>query len=345
MGIIINEGTVTPSTPSAPSVLCNYANLVNEVAFFLYGLRPTATDVITEGVATTAQATDILRAIAKGLQFIYSAYRWSFLRQLVSITTYPAYVTGTITVDASGNVTGTDTVFPSYSASANGRLYIPSVGTYLVATRDSDTALTLTDYNGGAITSATIYSLGFNTYPLPSGVDSLEGPLTYPPGSDWPPVKLDRVPELEIRRLLIYSVSVDRPRIYAETMDTFDPTVGSTRYVTLFPVPDDEYLLTAVGTIRPQMIDVTNQYPLGIEVLSPCIAESCLAAAERDMDDAEGVHNRALVPLLEMAIQRDKEYSSPDTLGIDRGQESCDDFVQRRSTSIYWDAGGYTGYL
>jgi hypothetical protein len=111
------------------------------------------------------------------------------------------------------------------------------------------------------------------------------------------------------------------------------------------------YVLTAVGTLRPQMIDATNKYPLGIEVLAPCLTESCLAAAERDIEQKDAnhpdaVHNRALAPLLAMAIQRDKEYSSPESLGVDHGNEEVCQHPHHRNGSIYWDAGGgYTGYI
>jgi hypothetical protein len=72
------------------------------------------------------------------------------------------------------------------------------------------------------------------------------------------------------------------------------------------------------------MIDSTNQYPLGDEVLAPVLMESCLAAGERlvkgfDSMTSEGIHNRILTPLLQMAVDRDKQYASPDSLGLDTG--------------------------
>jgi len=354
MSIIINGTAVPSAAPGTPVQLTGeYSSLVNEVGFHYSGLRPTAIDVITDGVASAHQATDILRCISKGLQYIYSAYRWSFLRPLVAITTHPAYSTGTITVDASGNVTGVGTTFPAYSASAGGWLYIPSVGSFAVASYVSGLALTLTGYNADAVTVASTFSLGFNSYPLPAGVDSLEGRLTYPQGSSQARVMLDKVSEVEIRRLLVHNTTPSRPSIYAETMNTFDPTAGSSRYVTLYPVPDIEYTLTAVGTLRPSMIDQANKYPLGVEVLAPCIVESCLAVIERDFDglrpdDPRAVHNAALGPLLAAAIQRDKEYASPDTLGVDRGgQETGSHYHDDvRPNGIYWNGGGgVTGYI
>ena len=336
---------------TAPTQLtCDYASLVNLLGYHLFGLRPTTTDVITESVVSDAQEADILRCISQGLQFIYSSYRWSFLRPLVSITTKAAYSTGTITVDASGNVTGVGTVFPTYTVTSGGKLYIPSVGTYTVLTYTSGTELVLTGFPAAsAFTTASIYSLGFDTYPMPTGVDSLEGKLTFAQGTNWPVKPLEKVPEVAIRKMLSQCNTPSRPEYYSETMNTFDPTIGSSRFVTFFPIPDEEYILTSVGTLRPTMIDSANKYPLGLEVLAPCIAESCLAAAERliegkDSTHPDGIHNRALAPLLAMAIQRDKEYGSPETLGIDHGEETEDNGPSPTS-SIYWDAGGTAGYI
>lgn len=273
-------GAPVPGTPQP--LTCNYASLVNEVARQFFGLVPTSSDVISDHVASTQQAADILRAIAKGLQYVYSAYRWSFLRPVVPLTT-------------TANV--------SYCA-------------------------------------------------LPAGVDSLEGRPTFPSTSSAPRVFLERLSEVGIRQMLARNSTPGRPRFYAETTAPFDPTTGSTRTITFFPVPDAAYTLSAIGTIRPTMIDAVNQYPLGIEVLAPCITEACLAAAERDIDekdaaDPNAVHNRALVPLLEMAIQRDKDYSSPDTLGFDDGEEDDRQCGHpRRTGGIYWNAGGgIVGYI
>ena len=335
-----------------PLLDCSYASLVNDVGYHLFGLRPTNIDVITDGVASANQAADILRSINKGLQFVYSAYRWSFLRPLITITTHPAYNTGTITVDALGNVTGLLTVFPSYSASAGGRLSIPSVGSFAVGSYGNGTSLVLTAYTGGAIVASTTYSLTFDSYSMPTGFDSFEGNLTYPQGATSPREACDKTSEVEIRRLLTWNDVPDKPRLYATTMNAFDPTTGSSRYVTLYPIPDLEYVLTAIGTIRPTMIDAVNKYPLGAEVLAPCITESCLAAAEREIEQKDAghpdaVHNRALMPLLAMAIRRDKEYAAPETLGVDHGEEGrSQDCPRRRFGTIYWDGGGgFTGYL
>jgi hypothetical protein len=345
-----------PTTPT--QLTCDFASLVNEVAYQAFGLRPTTTDVITEDVANANQTADILRAIGKGLHFVYSAHRWSFLRPVVSITTHAAYSTGTIGIDALGNVTGVGTTFPTYSASAGGWLRIPGVGSFAVATYTSGTALVLGGYDGGAVAS-TIYSLGFDSYPLPSGVETLEGELTLPQGASNPRRPLVRVPEVQIRKMLAHNDTPGEPHTYAETTATPDPTgdsvtpaSASARYVTFFPVPSRERVYSAVGVLRPQMIDATNCYPLGGEVLSQAIVEACLAAVERDLDgkDAnhpEAVHSRMAVQLLGIAVQQDKDRSSPDTLGIahDGERKNHHGIQSHVQNGIYWDGGSFAGWI
>jgi hypothetical protein len=215
-----------------------------------------------------------------------------------------------------------------------------------VATYTSGSALVLTGFTGTAITVATTYTIGFCSYPLPTGVDGLEGRLTFPQSSTSGLESLEKVSEIEIRRRLARSSTPSRPQCYAETTKTFDPAVGSTRYVTFYPVPNSEYTLTAVGTLRPKMIDATNEYPLGGEVLAAVITESCLAAAEREMDDAEGVHCKNLPTLLEMAIQEDKDKASPDTIGVDRGHDRLRGHEHLHDPKILFnDFGGITGYI
>lgn len=258
---------------------CNYTSLVNEVGYHLLGLRPTSSsDIITAGIANANQSADILRAISKGLQFVYAAYRWSFLRPVVSIAT----------------------------------------------------------------------AANINNYSLPVGFDSLESELTFPPAIDIYKRPLKRVSELEIRRKLERNNVPGLPCEYALTTGSFDPTAGSFRFITFYPIPDATYTLSATMTLRPTMIDAVNQYPLGIEILSGCLVESCLAAAERDIEQEIGIHNQQLQPLLAMAIQRDKEYSSPDSLGREPGHMGdaggLDEPVL--TGNIFWNAGGgINGYI
>ena len=337
---------------SAATLTCTYASLVNRLGWDLYGLRPASTDVITDGVASANQATDILNCLRDGLSFVYGAYRWSFMRPRLSITTYPSYSTGTVTVDASGNVTLTGGTFPSYSASAAGQLWIPysvangTGGSFQVATYSSSTAIVLANYTGGAITSPSTFNLTFNLYPLPTGFDSFQEQLTFPPGVNVPARPISRVDEGQIRAYLERDNTPGLPQMYALVTNTFDPTAGSQRSVVFYPIPGKQHTLTALATLRPLMLDATNQYPLGGEILGPVLMESVLAAGERNMNEAMGVHNQAVQPLLAMAIAADKDRATAETLGVDFGQGEQGSLHHHHFGAINWNAGGgYVGPL
>jgi hypothetical protein len=49
----------------------------------------------------------------------------------------------------------------------------------------------LLTYTGAAVSGVT-YTLTFNRYPLPTGFDSFEGDLEFPPGDGWDRVSIPR---------------------------------------------------------------------------------------------------------------------------------------------------------
>ena len=370
---ILPQTIVLPSATTPAAMTCNYTSLVNRLGWQQFGLRPNPTsgDVISQGVANSAQAVDILNCIQDGLAVVYNAWRWSFLRPTVPITTYAPYSTGTIAVTSGGvatlnaGVVPSDGGFPSYAASAGGQLWIGTAipptffgNTFNVSAWSSATSITLQNVNGASYSGPTFsagtpYTMYFNTYPMPTGFNGFENTLTFPGSIDADRQPLQSVDEVMIRRYLERDNVPHKPRMYATIANTFAPTVGSTKSVMFYPIPDNQYILTGKAVLQQIMLDATNQYPLGVDVLAPVIMESVLAAAERNLDQihpgsAEAVHNTALQPLLAMAIQRDKEYASPDTLGIDHGQEgeSGPHRHHRRPSSIFWNAGGgYDGYV
>ena len=158
-----------------------------------------------------------------------------------------------------------------------------------------------------------------NTYDLPAGFDGIEDNLlTWPEGEGYyPPVPI--VPWGDIRRRLSEDDTTGRPQYAAIIAAEYDATVGSKRQIVLYPTPDDAYTLSAVMRLRWTMIDDDNPYPIGGEIVAEAITEACLAAGERLLDGAPGVHYEASQAALEGAIRLDKEATSPATLGQDGG--------------------------
>lgn len=295
---------------AADNMAVSYTGLKEIVGRKLYGIRESF---------STAQTADINDAIKTGLHQVYLAHKWSFFRPRYTITTTAPQSSSTVTI-VNGVVTLAAGTWPSWAAT--GTLSIAG-GYYAIASRDSDSQLTLVDTTLDAA-ALTTYELGRNLYDLPTGYDAIEGPITYPPdaGGYYPNVRL--VKESDIRKKRQSYEQFERPEVAAVVAVSFDPTVGSRRQIMLYPTPDDTYQLTARMRLRPTMIDSTNLYPVGGEVLSQVFIESCIVAGLRSLGEPMDQHWETYQMLLAQAIQRDKEESSPEYLGKDNGGEQFD---------------------
>jgi len=283
----------------------SYYSLLSRVGHYLFGIRADFTD---------DQTSDIEDCIHDGMRRVYSARDWSFLRPLADVATTAPYATGTITV-ASGVVTLTGGTFPSWAASGvlkvNNRYYS-------VASRGGDTQITL-DATSVTIATAASYELARPEIPLDATFDAVanDSDLTYYPSPDswYPPVKWRH--DSTIRQLEGNNPEFDRPVFYSVRTVTFDPTVGSRKVLVLYPAPDQAYTLRVPMILRPVLLNETNLYPIGGEMLSQVILEACLASAEHNFEEREHVHEKRFMELIGLAIRDDQDRSSPTSLGPD----------------------------
>ncbi len=285
------------------TMVASYSSLKKRVGHFLYGIR--------SGYSSD-QISDIEECITDGLHDVYQAHTWSFFRPIKPITTTAPYATGTVTV-VDGVVTLAGGTFPSWSAI--GVLKVDS-GYYEVNTRDSDTQITL-ENTSVDVDALTTFELCRPVYDLPVNFESIEGDLTYEPGQNsyYRPVKVRD--DSEIRRLSQYTPYTTRPFYYGLRNVEFDPTVGSRRRLSLYPLPDAVYVLKVRMKLRATMIDAVNQFPVGAETLTQVITEACLAAAERNYDEQGSVHTERFQTMLPLAITADLDMTSPRLLGPD----------------------------
>lgn len=292
------------ATPAAMTV--SYSNLLERVGRFLFGQRSVYSD---------RETVDIEDCIRDGLQVVYAAHDWSFFKPIEDITTTAPYTTGTITV-VDGVVTlAAGGTFPSWAADG---ILKADDNYYSVATRDSNTQITLDDLTVD-IAAGHTYELARPEIPLNASFEAVAGDsdLTYYPGQNelYPPVRMRH--DSAIRSWQQDDPYFDRPACYSVRTVEFDPTVGSRKVLAFYPAPDAAYVLRVPMILRPTMIDSTNQYPVGGETLAAVITQSCLAAAEHNLDDGEGIHKKLFLELLPLAIRADQEKSSPTSLGPD----------------------------
>ena len=302
------------------STQVTFSILQERVGHYLFGIRT--------GFSSDQQ-DDIDDCLQDGLRRVYGAHDWSFLRPVADVSTTAPYATGTITI-AAGVVTLTGGTFPSWAAS--GVLEVND-NYYSVDSRDSGTQITLDDTSVTDATAST-YRLARPEIELDAAFDAVanDSDLTYYPSPDYwyPPVKWRH--DSTIRQLEGSNPEFERPVFYSVRTVTFDPTVGSRKVLALYPTPDQVYTLRVPMILRPVLLDSTNIYAIGGEVLSQVMLEACLAAAEHNFEEREHVHEKRFMELIGMAIQADQERSSPTSLGPDvgdRGRFGVTDYAYR----------------
>lgn len=294
-----------PARADTGVMVASYSSLLERVGHYLFGIRT--------GYSSD-QTDDIEECIKDGLRDVYAAHDWSFFKPIKDISTTAPYATGTITI-AAGVVTLTGGTWPSSAADGilkSGDNY------YSVASRGSNSQITLDD-TSVTDASAGSYQLAFPEVALDDDFEAIanDSDLTYYPDQNmlYPPVRQRH--DQALRTAQQNNPYFDRPIYYSVRTVEFEPTVGSRKRLAFYPTPDAAYLLRVPMILRPTMIDVTNQYPVGGETLAQVITEACLAAAERNFDEREGRHTKRFMELLPQAIAADLEKSAPTSLGPD----------------------------
>lgn len=261
---------------------------------------------------TADELADVEDIVSAGLRAFYTAHDWKFLRPEATLVTTAPYSTGTIAV-TSGVVTLTGGTWPSW-AQTDGELRVNSTP-YAIASRDSDTQLTLTD-TSLTVASGSTYSLARPTYQLPDNFAGLEGYLTWQVGAgSYDPPR--SVGEAMLRRLRSQPTGTGRPLHYAVRCKSSDGTTGQRWEIEFCPTPNAEYRFDYCYFVNAEALTAAAPYPLGGMTHAETIRLACLAAAEETLDDAgPGPKLQLYVAALATSIRRDTEMHTPDSLGV-----------------------------
>ena len=82
------------------------------------------------------------------------------------------------------------------------------------------------------------------------------------------------------------------------------------KHIAFWPTPDGTYTIEGRCQLRPLPIRKETPAALGDMEFSQLLLEACLAEAERQMDDVQGVHNMAFQEQLLVALEQDKRHRS-----------------------------------
>ena len=276
----------------------------------LVGRMLIGTTLITDwSPAETGWVNDIISSgLRTFLQGGTQRHKWSFLHPLTSLTTSESYSAGTV-AQASGVVTLTGGTWPSWAA--EGELTVGG-NTFTVASRDSDTQLTLDDTSAtNDVAAGTSYQLGRPAYDLPDDVAYVTGPFTYRPGSATLYGPIEQISVEAVRAHRQWTDVISRPQAYTVMPKANSPTTGSPRWqVRFWPTPDGAYPLEYRYRVRLDDITDVNKYPMGSEEHSETIKAAVLAEAELESAGSEGPHHAKFLRCLEASIGIDNETAA-----------------------------------
>ena len=297
-----------------PDLSIKYLDIQKNVALML-GWNRTPSDTV--GTWSANQMSDFKLILSSGLRKFYSAHEWSFLYPRHTITTSPAYSTGTVTIVA-GNVTGAGGT--AWSALDATDYWLVVNGTrYEIASKTNDTSMTITDTTLAA-SAGTKYSMSRYKYTLPANFGGFVGPLTYAPNQSdyYRPVEL--VSDHTIRRLYMTNVLDNATEIVkaAVTPQAFAPAVGQRWELHTWPSSTSTMHLTGTYRVVPDDLDsTTNIYPLGGAQHANTILYAVLSEAEtRLWDNTTSAYVSRYHECLAASIEFDRRQGAPETLGV-----------------------------
>lgn len=114
------------------------------------------------------------------------------------------------------------------------------------------------------------------------------------------------------------STSTGRPALCAVRYKSSTGSAGQRHEIMLDPIPDAVYVITYVYPALKNKLTENNPYPMGGMAHSQTIREACLASAEAGEDDEIGLYERLYRESLVRSIIRDKDISTPSTMGFNR---------------------------
>mgnify|MGYP003134666455 CR=1 FL=1 len=250
------------------------------------------------------------------------SYRWKWLNPIQSVTLWP---------DTTGTVSGT----PSYSASTTNstitatadKFFASMIGhTFTFGT--SSTGYTINGYTSARIitvsgnasgeASGDTFSIAADgNYRLADDFAGVNGTIQYEDDTSYRP-EIQPVNVIQIYDMRQGStVSTGAPNFYAvDAVDPIDATVGQRYNLLVYPEPDSIYTVRFKGQINPNLITAINKYGLGGMPHSLTFKESCLAVAERKLDDTMGIHQQSFMSCLAASISHDKKNFGADSVGF-----------------------------
>lgn len=286
-----------------PTLMIGYDDLLTEVRTFL-GFQSS----LSSGEQTACD-----RIIKKGLSEFYSAYSWSFIHPVASITVGAAEtgsVSGTPTYDSSSDTSSITLASAAAEEKWVGEAFKfdTSENTYTVRSVTDSTHIVVEDDASGE-TSGDAYTLRVAAFDLPDNFGSMDiGSIFQRADSGYAPIKVVTAADIYTMRRNMYT---GVPRYAAIRSKSSDASEMQKKEVIFYPTPNTTYTLTYQYDMLNDML-ASGEYPIGDSRHRNTIIEACLMYAEQQEDDGQGIHTdnyfRALTKSVEIDGRNEPSY-------------------------------------
>jgi len=247
---------------------------------------------------------DVDRIVRSGRRRFFSANNWKFLREELPITVVAPITTGTVTI-VDGVVTFAGAAALPATV-ANYKFAPQGGGVYDIASRGGDTTMTLTDTTVDADALST-FSLYQYKYDLPAAFGGWVGPIALENYAEYYLNESRNFPDYVLRAFQNRQTArTGKPELFAVTSTTDAETAIATHQLTIYPLPDQLYVLRSRYKINAgDTLDLADSAVSADPVFAECYKESVLAAAEIIGFGQPGAHTQQYATLLAEAVKKD----------------------------------------
>ena len=151
-------------------------------------------------------------------------------------------------------------------------------------------------------------------YNAPDSFGQVDGDFTYAPNTAAPKT-INVIGESQIRQLRQASDVKGFPQYVAVRPKTSDLTDGQRFQFIFWPTPNAVWTLTYRYLATNNKITSTNKYPLGGQLHSATIEQSCRAVAELRMNNKRGTEWEQFQAMLAGSVKRDQAAIGAEFLG------------------------------
>lgn len=168
-------------------------------------------------------------------------------------------------------------------------------------------------------------------YDLPSDFGGFAGSLYFPASDEayGCPIRQTGVGEILSLRQNSASDTSSRPTLYAVYPKASTGAAATVWNLAVWPAPDATYTLRGQYIVNPLQLASGAPYPLGGQPHAETLRESCLAAAELELNDERGIHYAQFIERLAASVSLDRNVSTPDYFGYNGDRSSSSRVLER----------------